>query len=40
MKRIALFCATNIAVLVVIGLITSVLGLNRFICPNGTNVST
>ena len=28
MKRIALFCATNIAVLVVIGLITSVLGLN------------
>lgn len=40
MKRIALFCATNIAVLVVIGLITSVLGLNRFIGPNGTNVNT
>ena len=40
MKRIALFLATNIAVMVVIGLITSLFGLNRFIGPNGVDVAT
>ena len=40
MKRIALFIATNLAVMVVIGLITSVFGLNRYIGPNGINVGT
>lgn len=40
MKRIALFLATNIAVMVVIGLITSIFGLNRFIGPNGVDVAT
>lgn len=40
MKRIALFLATNIAVMVVIGLITSLFGLNRFIGSNGVDVAT
>ena len=40
MKRIALFIATNLAVMVVIGLITSVFGFNRYIGPNGINVGT
>ena len=40
MKRIALFLATNIVVMVVIGLITSIFGLNRFIGPNEIDVAT
>jgi heat shock protein HtpX len=35
MKRIILFVLTNLAVMVVLGLVTSILGLNRFIGPNG-----
>jgi heat shock protein HtpX len=40
MKRIFLFLATNIAVMLVLGIVTSVLGLNRFMGPNGLNVTT
>lgn len=40
MKRIFLFLATNLAVMVVLGLVTSVLGLNRFMGPGGLNVTT
>jgi heat shock protein HtpX len=40
MKRIFLFLATNIAVMLVLGIVTSVLGLNRFMGPNGLNVAT
>ncbi len=40
MKRIALFLATNLAVMVVIGLICSLFGLNRFIGPHGVNIGT
>ena len=35
MKRIFLFILTNLAVMVVLGLITSIFGLNRYIGPNG-----
>ena len=35
MKRILLFVGTNLAVMVVLGIITSLLGLNRFIDPSG-----
>ena len=35
MKRILLFVGTNLAVMVVLGLITSLFGLNRFIDPTG-----
>ena len=38
MKRIVLFLATNIAVLVVINIIVSVLGLNKFLTANGLNL--
>ena len=40
MKRIFLFLATNLAVMVVLGLVTSLLGLNRFMGPGGLNVTT
>ena len=40
MKRIALFLLTNLAVMVVLGIVTSLLGLNRFVGPNGVNVAT
>jgi heat shock protein HtpX len=40
MKRIFLFALTNIAVVAVLGLITSVFGLNRYIGPNGINVGS
>jgi heat shock protein HtpX len=40
MKRIALFLATNIAVLVVIAVVVNVLGLNRVVDQNGLNLTT
>jgi heat shock protein HtpX len=38
MKRILLFLATNLAVMVVLGIAASVLGVNRFLTPNGLDV--
>jgi heat shock protein HtpX len=40
MKRIVLFLGTNLAVMLVLGVLTSVLGLNKFIGPNGINLPT
>ena len=40
MKRIALFVATNIAVLVVIAVLASVLGVGRVAGPNGLNLGS
>jgi len=39
MKRIGLFLITNLAVMVVLGIVINVLGLNRFIDENGLSVS-
>ena len=39
MKRIALFLLTNIAVVVVLGITASLLGVNRFLTANGLNLS-
>ncbi len=38
MKRIALFVLTNLAVVVVLGIAASLLGVNRFLTPNGLNL--
>ncbi len=38
MKRIFLFLATNLAVMIVIGVLTSALGVNRFLTQNGLNL--
>ncbi|WP_410497661.1 protease HtpX [Chitinibacter sp. S2-10] len=38
MKRTILLIATNIAVMVVLGIVVSVLGLNRFMSANGLNL--
>ncbi|MBG6070858.1 MULTISPECIES: protease HtpX [unclassified Polaromonas] len=38
MKRIFLFMLTNIAVVVVLGIVASLLGVNRFLTPNGLNL--
>jgi heat shock protein HtpX len=38
MKRIFLFLATNLAVMLVLGIAASVLGLNRFLEPQGLNI--
>ncbi len=38
MKRIFLFVATNLAVVVVLGIVASLLGVNRFLTPNGLNL--
>jgi heat shock protein HtpX len=38
MKRVFLFLATNLAVMLVIGVITSALGVNRFLTANGLNL--
>ena len=40
MKRIFLFILTNVAVMVVLGIVCSIFGLNRYIGPNGLNLST
>lgn len=39
MKRIALFLLTNIAVVAVLGIVASLLGVNRFLTANGLNLS-
>ncbi|TDS76624.1 protease HtpX [Comamonas sp. JUb58] len=38
MKRMFLFLATNIAVVVVLGIVASLLGVNRFLTANGLNL--
>ncbi len=38
MKRIALFLLTNVAVVVVLGIVASLLGVNRYLTPNGLNL--
>jgi heat shock protein HtpX len=40
MKRVVLFLLTNLAVMLVLGIASSVLGLNRFLEPNGLNIGT
>ena len=39
MKRIALFLLTNLGVMLVLGLVVNVLGLNRFLSANGLSVT-
>ena len=39
MKRIVLFIATNLAIMLVLGVATSVLGVNRYLTANGLNLS-
>jgi heat shock protein HtpX len=39
MKRIILFLVTNIAVVLVLGIVANVLGLNRFLTSNGLNLT-
>jgi heat shock protein HtpX len=38
MKRIILFLATNLAVVVVLGIVASLLGVNRYLTANGLNL--
>ncbi|MFZ2269334.1 MAG: protease HtpX [Azonexus sp.] len=38
MKRVLLFLATNMAVMLVLSLVTSLLGVNRFLTANGLNL--
>ncbi len=38
MKRILLFVLTNLAVVVVLGIVASLLGVNRFLTPQGLNL--
>jgi heat shock protein HtpX len=40
MKRILLFVLTNLAVMVVLGVVASLLGVNRYLTANGLNLST
>ena len=40
MKRIALFLLTNVAVVVVLGIVASLLGVNRYLTPNGLNLGS
>jgi heat shock protein HtpX len=40
MKRIFLFLATNLAVMVVLGIAASLLGVNKFLTPNGLNIGS
>jgi heat shock protein HtpX len=40
MKRIILFLATNMAVVVVLGVVASLLGVNRFLTANGLNLGS
>ncbi|NJS37468.1 MAG: protease HtpX [Brachymonas sp.] len=40
MKRVFLFLLTNIAVMVVLGIVTSIFGLNRFMGPGGLSIPT
>src|SRR3954464_7760838 len=38
MKRIFLFVLTNLAVVAVLGVVASLLGVNRYLTPNGLNL--
>lgn len=38
MKRVFLFIATNLAVMLVLGVVTSALGVNKFLTANGLNL--
>ena len=38
MKRVFLFLLTNLAVMLVLGVVTSALGINRFLTANGLNL--
>ena len=38
MKRIFLFIVTNLAVMLVLGVVASLLGVNRFLTSNGLNL--
>ena len=40
MKRIVLFVLTNLGVMLVLGLVVNVLGLNRFLSANGLNLTS
>ncbi len=40
MKRVLLFLATNFAVMLVLGIVVNVLGLNRFLTANGLNLTS
>jgi heat shock protein HtpX len=40
MKRIVLFVLTNLAVVVVLGIVASLLGVNRYLTANGLNLSS
>src|SRR5450830_1618005 len=39
MKRIILFVLTNVLVVAVLGIVASLLGVNRYLTPNGLNLS-
>lgn len=39
MKRIVLFVLTNLAVVLVLGIVASLLGVNRFLTPNGLDLT-
>ena len=40
MKRIVLFIVTNLAVMLVLGIAASLLGVNRFLTANGLNLGS
>ena len=40
MKRIALFVLTNLAILSVLGVVASLLGVNRYLTANGLNLGS
>jgi heat shock protein HtpX len=40
MKRIFLFVLTNLAVVVVLGIVANILGVNRFLTPQGLNLTS
>ena len=40
MKRILLFVVTNIAVMLVLGIAASLLGVNRYLTANGLNLGS
>ena len=39
MKRIMLFVMTNLAVVLVLGVVASLLGVNRYLTANGLNLT-
>ena len=40
MKRILLFVLTNVLVVAVLGIVASLLGVNRYLTPNGLNLGS